>query len=236
MARRCSLAAWLGHPQLISDPLKADQRQETEDGLILHRLAKFFLSGGNDTHYTIIPDDYTPPPHFFTNLKKFFVEELPKIRKMIGDPHELLPELRLSVDDRLRPTYGYPNGYFVGSLDLALYNPDTQALIVLDYKTERRTDVDFSDYYRAQLALYTLLVHYAYAPVSKYRLGIYAVAPGEMRWLDEEWVDFDANIAVQSLIDLINEALENLKEIKPTENHLCVYCSYREQCPLFTEE
>jgi len=235
MARRCSHAAWLGHHQLISKPLQAEQRQETEDGLVLHRLAKHILTEGKSEHFTFFPDGYTPPVEFFTNLNDFFRTHLPVLKAEMGTPCQVFPELRLSLDEHLRPAYGYPNGYFVGSLDLALYNPDTQDLIVLDYKTERNARLDLTDYYRAQLALYVLLVHHAHAPVKRFQLVVHAVFPGKLKWLTEGWTKFDPDASVQDLVSLVNEALENLKEIKPKENSLCIYCSYRNQCPLFPE-
>lgn len=234
MARKCSYAVWLGHNQLIPTSQQAPQRQETEDGLVLHKLANFFLSDGSAKHTFTIPDGYTIPSYFFTHLGNFFRRDLPRLRELIGN-HFLLPELRVGIDRQLRPVYGFPNGYLVGSLDLALYNPETQDLIIVDYKTERNPAIDLTEYYRAQLELYVFLFNHAYKSVKRFQLAIHAVAPDELKWLTDGWTEFDPEVGLRKVVSLITEATENLKTIEPSENPLCIYCSYKHQCPLFSE-
>jgi hypothetical protein len=181
----------------------------------------------------VFPDDAVIPPIFFTRIAEFFRTQFPLLKADVGSEAEVFNELKLSLDGYLRPVFGWPNGYITGVMDLAIYNPKTQDLLILDYKSERNPHLDLAGEYREQLELYSLLFHHGQAPVKRHRLVLFACYTGEILDLTGGWQEFDPTVGRGKMITLITEAIEHLKVIKPTENHLCKYCFAQTQCPLF---
>jgi hypothetical protein len=181
-------------------------------------------------------DDWVVPPSIFLSLQDFVVNELPRLKKKMGEDVEVIPELQVRLDEKLEPEFGWPNGFIVGYLDLALYSPTTKTCLIIDHKTGELDEASLASYYRSQLELYGLLFHRGYAPIERLGLLLRAGQTSQSFWLTDGFEAFDLEASVKHLQANIQKALDNLKVIQPTKNGLCRYCSVRGLCPIYEDE
>ena len=231
-AQRCSYAFFLGSANLIPSDKRAAKRKETQIGIGLHKVARFLLETEGEMTITL-GDDWVIPISYYVSLQSFIMNELPKLKALVGPDAEVVPELQIRLDEDLNPEFGWPNGFIVGGLDLSIYSPTTKNCVIVDYKTGNTSDEDLVKYYRPQLELYSLLFHRGYAPIERIGLVIQA---GKSHWLTDQLEPFNLDSALLHLQTHVDKALANLEVIQPQENGLCRYCSFRSLCPIYEDK
>ncbi len=214
----------------------APRRKETEIGIAIHKLAKLLLDTSGEISIPLSKDDWVIPPAYFINLQQFIVKEVPKLKSLVGPDSMLFPETQIRLDEDWTPTFGWPNGFIVGALDLAIYDPNTKTCVIVDYKTGNTSEEDLIKYYKPQLELYSLLFHLGHAPVEKIGLIIRAGHSSQSLWLTDGLEDFDLSLPMGALRENITKAHENLKVITPTPHFMCKYCAFRIMCTSYKED
>jgi len=166
------------------------------------------------------------------NLQIFFERDYPVLKKLLGPKGFFKTEERVRLDRTLSSVVDYHSSYITGVVDVLGYDPDTQTLILLDYKTGvESTSEAGAAITKEQLQLYVLLVHKALFPVSRYGLAVCALAAEGMRWLTPPFEPFDEKTEVQNLISKIKQTHTLLQDIHPQIGPYCKYCPHLNFCP-----
>lgn len=164
---------------------------------------------------------------FIVKFKRFIVNNrIPTVKY----------EEKMAVTFDMRPTaYGdKENAMIRGILDVNMYDPDRETLLILDHKSGEPSSISK---YRKQFDCYAVMGAVTYPDVKWIRRGVH--------FIKNESVVWDKPISVEQVRDelfdwmrsYLLECCERLLDgPKPDGTEYCKWCGVRSHCPKYNEE